>query len=150
MSIRILLAAAVISALACASPPPKPPIQATALVPAADETVAIDQLIVLVDASSSVDEDTLFRDQKSLVESFARAMPEGEYETGAITFGGFKRQNTELARFDRRRVTADAAAVEHLAEGTPIHKAIAEAGDQLQRQERPRGDRALQRRPAHR
>jgi OOP family OmpA-OmpF porin len=128
---RIALATAVISALACASPPAKPPIKAAALVPAANEAVAIDQLIVLVDASSSVDEDTLFRDQKSLVESFARAMPEGNYETGAITFGGFKRQNAELARFDRRRVTADASAVEHLAEGTPIHKAIAEAGTQL-------------------
>jgi OOP family OmpA-OmpF porin len=128
---RILFATAVISAFACASPPPKPPIQATPLVPAANEAVAIDQLIVLIDASSSVDEDTLFRDQKSLVESFARAMPEGEYETAAITFGGFKRQNTELARFDRRRVTADASAVEYLAEGTPIHKAIAEAGDAL-------------------
>src|SRR5262249_163560 len=117
---------------ACASPPPKPPIQASALVPGKGEVVATNQVIVLVDGSSSVDEDTLFRDQKAVVESFARAMPDGDYQTGAITFAGFPRHTSPLARFDRKRVTADAAGVEHLAEGTPIHKAIAEAGDQLQ------------------
>jgi len=103
-------------------------------VPAAHEAVAIDQLIVLVDASSSIDEDTLFRDQKSLVESFARAMPDGDYEAGGITFGGFKRDTDSLKRFDRQRVTADAASIKHLSEGTPIHKAIAEAGDELRGQ----------------
>src|SRR5262245_42685450 len=128
---RILLATAFFALLACASSPPRPPIQASPLVPGKGESVAVDQLIVLVDGSASVDEDTLFRDQKALVESFARAMPDGRYDTGAITFGGFERQNAPLARFDRRRVTADAANVKHLAEGTPIHKAIDEAGAQL-------------------
>ena len=120
-----------IFALACATPPPKPPIQASPLKPAAGEAVAVDQVIVLVDASSSVPERTLFRDQKSLVQSFARAMPDGDYEAGGITFGGFKRDTDGLKRFDRHRVSADAASIKHLAEGTPIHKAIAEAGDEL-------------------
>jgi OOP family OmpA-OmpF porin len=131
MPSRILLVTAFFAVLACASSTPRPPIQASPLVPGKGETVAIDQLVVLVDGSASVDEDTLFQDQKALVESFARAMPDGQYETGAITFGGFERQNTGPARFDRNRVTADAANVRYLAEGTPIHKAIGEAGDQL-------------------
>src|SRR5215510_13075427 len=120
-----------IVALACAAPPPKPPIQASPLTPGAGEAVAVDQVIVLVDGSSSVPERTLFRDQKALVESFARAMPDGDYEEGTITFGGFRREADPLERFDRKKVTADAASIHHLAEGTPIHKAIAEAGEEL-------------------
>ena len=69
-SFAAALFAVLFAVLACASPPPKPPIQASALVPGKGEAVAVDQVIVLVDASASVDEDTLFRDQKALVESF--------------------------------------------------------------------------------
>ena len=116
---------------ACASPPAKPPIQGAVLIPGEGEEVAVDQLIVLVDASSSVDRRGEFRDEKALVESFARTAPEGDYQTGAITFGGFKRDTDPLARFDRKQFVAEATSIEHLAEGTPIHKAIAEAGDQL-------------------
>ena len=126
-----LTALAAVGALACAAPPAAPPIQAPVLVPATGESVAIDQLIVLIDASSSVTEDTLFRDQKTLVESFARAMPEGRYETASIAFGGFERTSAPLADFERRRVVAEAAELRHLAEGTPIHRAIAEAGAEL-------------------
>ncbi len=129
MFTRFLLFAAVISALACASSPPKPPIQAAALVPAASEAIVIDQLIVLVDASNSVKKE--FRDEKALVESFARSMPAGDYETGSIAFGGFDRTTAPLEEFDRSRVVAEAAEIKHLDEGTPIHKAIAEAGDAL-------------------
>src|SRR5262245_2737657 len=116
---------------ACASPPAKPPIQGAVLVPGAGEEVTVDQLIVLVDASSSVDRRGEFRDEKALVESFARTAPEGDYQTGGITFGGFKRDTDPLARFDRNQLVAEATSIKHLAEGTPIHKAIAEAGDQL-------------------
>jgi OOP family OmpA-OmpF porin len=118
-------------AWACAAPPPKPPIQGAVLVPSAGEEVAVDQLIVLVDSSFSLDQHGEFRDQKALVESFARTAPDGSYQTGAITFGGFKRDTEPLARFDRQRFVSEASSIEYLAEGTPIHKAIAEAGDQL-------------------
>jgi OOP family OmpA-OmpF porin len=128
--LRFALAVLAISALACASSNPTP-INAPVLAPGANETVSIDQLIVLVDASNSVNERTLFRDEKALVESFARSMPQGDYQTGSIAFGGFHRANAPLARFERTRVTAEAAEIVHLDEGTPIHKAIAEAGDAL-------------------
>ena len=125
------LAALATFALACASSHPTP-INAPVLKPAANETVSIDQLIVLVDASSSVDKRTLFRDEKALVESFAKSMPQGDYQTGSIAFGGFDRTNAPLARFQRGRVVAEAAEIVHLDEGTPIHKAINEAGDALE------------------
>src|SRR5262245_21110148 len=75
---------------------------APGLVPGANESVAVDQLIGLVDSSSSVGKRTLFRDEKALVESFARSMPEGEYETGSIAFGGFDRERAPLEEFDRQ------------------------------------------------
>src|SRR2546425_4063651 len=103
------LAALAIPALACASSPAAPPINAPVLVPGAKESVKIDQLIVLVDTSNSVDKRTLFRDEKALVESFARSMPKGDYQTGSIAFGGFHRTTAPLGKFDRSRVVADAA-----------------------------------------
>jgi OOP family OmpA-OmpF porin len=127
---RLPIAALAISAIACATSNPKP-INAPALVPGAGETVKVDQLVVLVDTSNSVDKRTLYQDEKALVQSFARSMPQGSYETGSIVFGGFDRTNAPLAKFDRQRVTAEAAEIKHLDEGTPIHKAIAEAGKSL-------------------
>ena len=135
-------------ALACASSQPNR-IQAPVLVPGANETVAVDQLIVLVDSSSSVDESTLFRDEKAVVESFARSMPEGDYETGSIAFGGFDRTRAPLGEFDRNRVVGEATQVNHLAEGTPIHKAITKPHP-ARREGRARRGRALQRWHDHR
>lgn len=128
---RSVLALLAISALACASSHKTTPINAPVLVPGANESVKIDQLIVLVDASNSVSRRTLFRDEKALVESFARSMPKGDYETGSIAFGGFDRTTAPLEEFDRSRVVAEAAEIKHLDEGTPIHRAISEAGDAL-------------------
>jgi OOP family OmpA-OmpF porin len=125
---RIALAVLSISALACASPP-APQIHAPVLAPGANESVKVDQLIVLVDSSNSVKGE--FHGEKALVESFARSMPKGKYETGSITFGGFDRINAPLEKFDRSRVVAEAEQIKYLDEGTPIHRAIEEAADAL-------------------
>src|SRR5262245_37720657 len=126
---RFALAALSISALACATAPANPPINAPVLVPAKNESVKIDQLIVLIDASHSVKSE--FPDEKALVESFARSQPKGHYESGSIAFGGYDRTHAPLADFERSRVVAEVTEIKHLDEGTPIHKAIAEAGDEL-------------------
>jgi len=131
-SILTLLSALSLGALACASHQAAPSIDAPVLVPGAQERVAIDQLVVLIDASSSVSEASLFQDEKSLVRSFAKSMPDGGYETSVIAFGGFARDRVDAARFDRSRIVSAADATPHLAEGTPIHKAIREAGAQLE------------------
>lgn len=129
---RCSIALVSISAVACATPPAAPSIDAPVLVPTAQEMVVVDQLVVVLDASSSVSEDTIFRDQKTLARSFARSAPAGDYETSVITFGGFRRETQAPATFDRERLVAAATSAPHLAEGTPIHKAISEAGDQIE------------------
>lgn len=123
----------------CASPqPPVQRVDAEPLRPAAGEVVAVDRLLVIVDASESVDGETTFVEQRALVESFVASAPDGEYEAGAVAFGGFKRTSIPLAPFDRARLQADTARIEHLRAGTPLHKVLDESGESLGTQ----GDRA--------
>jgi OOP family OmpA-OmpF porin len=127
-----LFSALALGAVGCASPQLAPTVDAPVLVPGAQERVAIDQLVVLVDSSSSVSEDGLFEDEKSLARSFASSVPDGDYETSLIAFGGFSRQRVDAARFERGSLVQAAESVPYLAEGTPIHKAIREAGAELE------------------
>lgn len=131
MDRRFVLAALALGGLACASPSPQPLIDAQVLEPGARERVVVDQVVVLVDASSSVPAGSLFRTEKNLARSFAASMPEGDYEVATIGFGGFERQTTPLARFERSRARSAAEELSHLAEGTPLHRAIAEAAEEI-------------------
>lgn len=129
------LGVAASAVLACATPaPPTQPIAAPVLEPGDGEAVVIDHLVTLIDSSASVPGSTLFRNEKTLVTSFARSMPEGGYDAGAIAFGGFRREADALAPFQRARVVAHAESLTHLSEGTPLDKAIAEAGQSLEGQ----------------
>lgn len=123
---------ALVALLGCASDPQIASIDAPVVEPAAGEAVVIDHLVTLYDASSSVSARSQFRDEKALAQSFARAMPDGDYETAAIGFGGFRRDTAELAPFDRGSVVRYTEELPHLAEGTPIHKALDEAGAALE------------------
>jgi OOP family OmpA-OmpF porin len=131
-ALHVVSVMALSAAIACASSPPQASIDAPVVKPGANERLAVDHVIVLMDASSSISEDSLFRDEKSLARSFAAAMPEGDYESATIGFGGFERETSELAPFDRGRSVDAVAQMPHLAEGTPIHKALAEAGTALE------------------
>ena len=115
----------------CASPP-RQHIAAPVLTPDADEELSLDQLVLLVDASSSLPENSLYRDQKTLLDSVIGSIPDGSYETATINFGGFAREGSSLAAVSRAELASDADSFTHLAEGTPIHKALAEAGAELE------------------
>lgn len=132
----ILLLAAGFTIGACASSQSNAPsstsrIDAQPLRPAAGETVVVDHLLVIVDASESVDDDTTFIEERTLVESFVASTPDGNYEAGAVAFGGFRRVTIPLAPFDRTRFQADTAEIEHLRMGTPLYKVLDESKDSL-------------------
>jgi len=116
----------------CASPPPAQPIAAPALTPGSGEAVTLDQLVLLIDSSASMPEGGLYRDQKALLDSVLRAIPDGDYETATINFGGYARESTELSAKSRQSLVSKAESLSHLDEGTPIHKALAEAAVQLE------------------
>ena len=105
--------------------------EAAPLQPRANEVVALDQLLVIVDASGSVPGTSLFPEEQALVEAYVASVPAGRYEAGTLAFGGFNRQTTPLSPFDRATLEANAARIEHLKAGTPIHKVLGEAGDSL-------------------
>lgn len=121
---RIAIAVSLLGGIACASPPAVSPLGAGPIVPGPEERVNVSHVYVLIDASSSVAEQ--FPVEKAIVQSFVGAMPDGTYQVAAIAFGGYKRQTAGLRPFNRADLKQGAANLEHLSEGTPLDRVIAE------------------------
>ncbi len=127
-----LVSVLLLGLVACATPQPQvAKVEAAPLKPRANEVVALDQLLVIVDASGSVPDSSLFPEERALVEAYVASVPAGRYEAGTVAFGGFERQTTPLSPLDRSTLEANAARLEHLRGGTPIHKVLGEARDSL-------------------
>lgn len=124
-----LLSMVMMVGVSCASSPDIAPLSASPVSPGAGERVVVDHAYMVIDTSASVSED--FKREKALVESFVGAMPEGTYQTGAVAFGGYKRQNVELGSFDRAAAREQASNLGLLKEGTPLDRVLAEVGEQL-------------------
>jgi OOP family OmpA-OmpF porin len=93
------------------------------------EVVEIDQLLLILDASASIPDDTLFVEEKVLVTAYVDSMPEGSYEAGSVTFGGFERHRQRLSPFARSKARAEAAEARHLRHGTPLYRVFEEEQD---------------------
>ena len=104
--------------VACAGTPVPPGVAVDPLLPSAGERVIVDQALLLIDSSNSVGGE--FPAERELLKSFVGGMPDGDYEVGGISFGGFRRQVSEIERFDRDQLGAYATHLEHLGEGTPL------------------------------
>lgn len=129
--ILAVLASLVLS-LACATSEPRvPKMDAEPLRPTAAEQVVVDQLLVIVDSSGSLDDDDLYYRERALVETFLESSPDGQYEAGQVAFGGFDRSEVPLQRFDRERLRSAAASTPYLESGTPLHKVLAESKQSL-------------------
>ncbi len=119
-------------AVACATPEPAvQKVAARPLQPAAGEAVVVDQLYVIIDSSASLDDGAMFYQERALVESFVGASPDGDYQAGAVAFGGFNRSEIPLARFDRAGFQAKNAEMPYLESGTPLHKVLGETKKSL-------------------
>jgi len=125
---RVAIVLSVLGALACASRPVAP-LGAGPISPGAGEQVIVDHAYLIVDSSSSVEQE--FQAEKAMVRSFVGAMPEGTYQTGTVAFGGYKREGSDLATFNRSSLGATAADFSHLTEGTPLDRVINEVAGQL-------------------
>jgi outer membrane protein OmpA-like peptidoglycan-associated protein len=123
----LVVASLLLALVACATPKDVTPIAARPLEPAAGEQVRLDHLLVIIDASSSVPEDSMFLEERALVESYVASAPDGDFEAGAVAFGGFQRSGEPLERFDRAKLQAETSQIQHLEEGTPLYKVLDEA-----------------------
>jgi hypothetical protein len=63
------------------------PLATAPAVPSANEQLALDQIIVLVDVTGSM-AGGKYRHEKALVDAFTGAMPDGPYEAGIDSFSG--------------------------------------------------------------
>jgi OOP family OmpA-OmpF porin len=130
---RLLVAlVATILALGCASPSQEvKPLAATPMVPRANEEIVVDNLLIIVDTSASITRPDPFQEETTLVQSFVRAAPDGNYHSGQIVFGGEGRQATPLSRFDRVRMADAARRIEFLDQSTELHEVLDEARSML-------------------
>lgn len=96
------------------------------VVPAANEQVTLDQLVILVDATDSMS-NAPFQYEKQLVDAFVGAMPDGSYEAGINSFSGLPCKvwvRNPLAPYDRNSMVKNADRIVLLGSTTPMSKAI--------------------------
>jgi OOP family OmpA-OmpF porin len=117
-------------AVACATPTVQP-IAVQPVAPGAGEQLVVDHSITIVDTSGSISRREQYPSEKALVQSLVASAPSGKYESGAIAFGGTRREVHTLAPFDRSAMASYAGDLTYLSEGTPLDQAFNEAGAEL-------------------
>lgn len=99
----------------------------TPVVPAENEQIVRDQLIVIVDVTGSIGRFSRFDYEKDLVQAFTAAMPDGTYASGIDSFAGVSSSewvDLRLAPFSRSRMITGADSIEPLGSLTPLDRAI--------------------------
>jgi OmpA-OmpF porin, OOP family len=125
------IAACVLLAAACAVPPRQQPLDARVVVPSAGEKVAVSQVVLVFDSSSSIDAARYFPPAKALLESFVAGMPDGAYAAGGVIFGGTTAPFESQGRFDRARFVESAKGVPYIGGPTPIDEGLGLADNAL-------------------
>jgi OOP family OmpA-OmpF porin len=125
---RVAITLSLLGGVAC-STPAVAPLGAGPISPNAGEKVVVDQAYLIVDSSSSVESD--FAKEKAMVQSFVGVMPNGTYQSGAVAFGGYKREGQDLSTFNRSNLRTTADDMSYLSEGTPIDRVLGEVGKEL-------------------
>ena len=119
-------------ALACVSPPPPTDsLDSTVVEAAENEVVRVDNVVLLLDSSGSMEPKSTWGSTQNLAGSFVAGMPEGEYRAAVVTFGGDENQVSELAAFDRDDVDTAVYENDLLGKSSDIATAIDDAAAQL-------------------
>ena len=125
-AVRVMLAFAGVAAFGCAtSTPYQEPIRTEPLAISDTESLGLDRIIVLFDASGSIHPKQVFPGEKAWVESFVQGMPDGTYDAKIESFGGDKRRGAGLSGFDRGQLAAAANDIQYIGEGTPLEDVLA-------------------------
>ncbi len=115
-------------AVACVSPPPPiEAIDAEEVTLAENEAIRVDQVVILFDASGSMESrSSRFESTQNIASSFVTGMPAGEYETAVVTFGGEAIEVADFEPFDRDSVDSSVIDGEPGSMSTDIPAALAE------------------------
>ncbi len=138
LKIHSVTVLAVLLAVGCAGLPYQKPLPVSQVTRDHGETIIVDQIFILADASATMKCPEKFPVEKSLVESFVAAMPEGRYGASLIDFGGGMGTTPTAASylyplqpFDRRTMGESASALEYLSGQTPMEVALGKVRDAL-------------------
>lgn len=118
---HVVLAVALAAAGGCATAPIpyKAPVSAT---PPTGQVI-VNKAVNLLDASGS--EEGTFPDAKATLEAVVGVMPNGTYDAGHVHFGGFEREATGIAAFNRTTLATAAKDASWLEGTTPIADVLA-------------------------
>ena len=97
------------------------------VVPAADEQIIRDQLIIIVDVTGSIGHLSRYRHEKELVQAFTDAMPNDTYLSGIDSFAGVSSRewvDLRLMTFNRNRMIGGAASIRPLGSLTPLSRSL--------------------------
>lgn len=117
---RSALALLTVFAVGCASSSgPLSFASGSPVVPARGEKLGIDQLLVVVDSSSSMGASG-FSTAKGAAASFVDSMPDGSYGAGSVVFGGSQRGGIPISSFSRASLRDSVANATHYGNSTPL------------------------------
>jgi len=97
------------------------------VVPAEDEQIVRDQLIIIVDVTGSIGHLSRYRHEKELVQAFVDAMPNGTYLSGIDSFAGVSSRewvDLRMMTFSRDRMVGGAASIRPLGSLTPLQRSL--------------------------
>jgi OOP family OmpA-OmpF porin len=125
--------AGITASVGCVSPPPpREAIEATVVETGENAALKIDQLVILLDASGSMDAASRFLSTQNLASSFVAGMPEGSYSAAVVTFGGNASEILEFAPFDRDDLDSAVIDGELLGKSTDIPAVLGEVQNLLE------------------
>lgn len=115
----------------CGTAVKRPDVSSGPVVPGADEMVAINQAVVIVDSSSSMRVQKI-REAKALAQGIFEVAPDGDYQTGMISFGGEGRKIYVFeSPYQRQNWVERAAKIPYIGGKTPLELSLEEAYSML-------------------
>jgi len=115
----------------CSTAVKRPDVSSGPVVPGADEMVAVDQAVVIVDSSSSMRVQKI-REAKALAQGLFEVAPDGDYQTGMIAFGGEGRRIYVFqSPYERQDWIGRAAGIPYIGGKTPLELSLETAYSML-------------------
>lgn len=120
----VSFAVVVVLLASCSTAVKRPDVSSGPVVPGADEMVTVDQAVIIVDSSSSMRVQKI-REAKALAQALFEVMPDGDYQTAMLAFGGEgHRVSAFESPFDRATWATRASKIPYIGGKTPLELSL--------------------------
>ncbi len=117
----------------CAQVPRQEPMDVSPLRLGENDRVVPSQVVLVFDASHSIDAASSFAPAKALIESFVAGMPDGDFDAAGVTLGQLVFPFRPLSPFERSSLADAARGLLYVGGPTPLDEALGLASGQLAR-----------------